>query len=359
METTKKPSQKHDSKMKKIRVAVLMGGKSAEHEVSLASGMEVVKNLDPQKYGVLPVVIDKSGQKWQIGQSVKPRLNQRPATIKKKAKSSSKLVLLQKSLPKSIDDQQVDVVFIAMHGPFGEDGTIQGMLELAGLSYTGSGVLASALGMNKIASRKIWLNDGVPVVPFAVIRKGENSAVSLSKFSYPFVVKPSNQGSSVGVSIVRKREELKKALELAFSYSYEVLLEKYIKDKEVTCGVIGNEKPLALPLVEIVPKHEFFDYACKYTAGLCQEIVPARVSKKTTKKIQEIAVKAYKSIGCQGFGRVDMFLDADGKIYVSEINTIPGLTANSLLPKEARAAGISFPQLLEKIINYALKKNLA
>ena len=298
-----------------------MGGRSAEHEVSLASGKEVVKNLNPKKYDILPVVIKKDGKRWHIG--------------------------------------KVDIVFIALHGPYGEDGTIQGMLELAGLPYTGSKVLASALGMSKIMSRKIWQNEKIRVNPFSVFKKGDKISKIFRKFSYPFVVKPSDQGSSVGVSIVHRKSELEKALDLAFSYSKEIIVEKYIKGMEVQCGILGNEKPIALPLVEIVPKHEFFDYACKYTPGLSEEIVPARVDRATAQQIQKIAVASYKALGCRGFARVDMFLADDGKIYVSEINTIPGLTANSLLPKEAKVAGISFPRLLDNIINYALEKNLA
>jgi D-alanine-D-alanine ligase len=340
--------------MKKIRVAVLMGGKSAEHEVSLSSGREVIKNLDPKKYETIPLVISRDGKRWQLAN--------KELLLKEKKhelKFARELVPLEIGLPQNLQQKKIDVVFIAMHGPFGEDGTIQGMLELTGLPYTGSKVLASALGMNKIMSKKIWKNEKIPVIPYFVLDKNDKIDSVLKKVSFPFIVKPSDQGSSVGVSIIHKKGELEKALNLAFSYSDKVIIEKYIKGKEITCGILGNNKPISLPLIEIVPKHEFFDYACKYTPDLCEEIVPARIDKKITRKIQKIALAAYKALGCQGFGRVDMFLGDNGKIYVSEINTIPGLTANSLLPKEAKAAGISFPRLLDKIISYALKKNLA
>lgn len=310
--------------MKKIKVTVLMGGKSAEHEVSLASGKEVLKHLSPQKYEAFQVLIDKQGQGWQ-----------------------------------TLVQQKPDVVFLALHGPFGEDGTIQGLLEFLGLPYTGSKVLASALGMDKILSRKIWQQAKIEVVPSFVLYENNPQHKFLKKWPYPFVVKPYAQGSSVGVSVVHKKEELGKALNSAFSYGKKVVVEKYIRGMEITCGVIGSKKPLALPLVEIIPKHEFFDYACKYTPGMSEEIVPARIDKKTTRKIQQMAVKAYKILGCQGFARIDGFFGNNDKIYLSEVNTVPGLTANSLLPKEAKAAGISFPQLLDKIINDALEENLA
>lgn len=340
-----------------------MGGKSPEHDVSLASGKEIVNHLDPQKYDVLPVVISRDGSRWLTGQKAKQLYSKKDTIVNEKTKEitradsqiSRQVMALGQTLPTEVKEQ-VDVVFIAIHGPFGEDGTVQGMLELAGLTYTGSKVLASALGMNKIASKKIWQSDGLPVVPYQILKRGEKEKI---KFDYPLVIKPSDQGSSVGVNIVHNRKELAPALKSAFAYSGQIIVEKYIQGKEIQGGVLGNDQPFALPLVEIIPKHEFFDYTCKYQAGMSQEIVPARIDKKTTVKMQELAVAAFKSLSCRGFARIDMFLSNKGEIFISEINTIPGLTANSLLPKEAKAAGISFPALLDKIINYALEKNLA
>jgi len=344
-----------------------MGGKSPEYDVSLASGREIIGNLNPQKYEVLPVVISRDGQQWLIGQKARKLLfkkdqliSQTPPETRKVigGQKTRQLVPLEQKLPPDVS-KQIDVVFIAMHGPYGEDGTIQGMLELAGLRYTGSHVLASALGMDKSMSRKIWQSQKIPVVPAFSLDKNDPHYSLFKNWSYPLVVKPFAQGSSVGVSIVHHKKELPKALNLAFSYESKVIVEKYIKGMEITCGIIGNKDPRALPIVEIIPKHEFFDYACKYTPGLSEEIVPARIDKKTTARIQEMAVAAYKALGCQGFARVDGFLANDGNIYISEINTIPGLTSVSLLPKEAKAIGISYPELLNKIINYALEKNLA
>jgi len=294
--------------MKKgLRVMVLMGGKSPEHEISLISGREVIKNLDKRKYQVSSVIIPKEGGQFKL------------------------------------DPQKTDIVFIAMHGPFGEDGTVQGMLETAGVKYTGSGVLASALGMDKIMFRKIMRAEKIPV-PKSTTR-------------FPCFVKPHNQGSSVGASIARNKKELDAAVKLARRYSDKVLVEEYLSGKEVTCAVLGNENPKALPVIEIVPlKGEFFDYESKYTESGAEEIVPARISKPLTKKVQEIAVKVYKAIGCRGFARVDFILKDNKHPVVLEINTIPGLTPMSLVPKAAKAAGISYSQLLDRIIEYAIKK---
>ena len=292
---------------KKIKVVVLMGGKSPEHEISIISGREVIRNLDRRKYLSSRIVISKSG----------------------------------KGIEK-IFRAKADVVFIAMHGPFGEDGTIQGMLELAGLKYTGSGVLASAIGMDKIMFRKVMRAEGIPVPK--------------STTEFPCFVKPHNQGSSVGASIVRNEKELAKAIKLARKYSDKVLVEEYLVGKEVTCAVLGNEDPKVLPVIEIVPlKGEFFDYESKYTESGAEEIVPARISKTLTKKVQDMAVKVYKAIGCRGFGRVDFILKDNQHPVVLEINTIPGLTPMSLLPKAAKAAGISYPRLLDRIIRYAIR----
>lgn len=311
--------------MTKFQVIVLMGGKTPEHEISLITGQEVAKNLDKRKYTVFPFVIPRQGIDWQ-----------------KKFFSA-----LEIPLP--------TVVFIAMHGPFGEDGTIQGMMELIGLPYTGAGVLASALGMDKIMFRKVMKQKGILVPPYLVFNSHDSQEKILRKSKFPLVVKPSNQGSSVGVSIVHQKSELKKALKKAFDFSDNLLIEKYLLGTEVSCGVLGNRKPVALPVIEICPKNEFFDYEAKYQADKCEEIVPARISKKLTHQVQDLAVRVFQAIDCRGFGRVDMII-RQGKPYVLEINTIPGLTPNSLFPKEAASAGISYSQLLDRLIELALEK---
>lgn len=307
----------------KSKVVVLMGGKTPEHEISLISGTEVAKNLSPEKYKVLSIKIPRQGIKWQ--------------TIKKII-------------------QQADAVFIAMHGPFGEDGTVQGMLELIGVPYTGSGVLASAIGMDKIIFRKLVKPAGIPIPKFVEIAKSESvTKVSRSLGTPPYFVKPHNQGSSVGASVVRSKNELTLALKKAWQYSDIALVEEFLRGKEVTCGLLGNEDPQPLPVVEIIPSGEFFDYKSKYKDKNTREIVPARISKTLTKKLQDLAVKVHKTVGCRGFSRVDFILKDGKKPIVLEINTIPGLTSMSLLPKAAAAAGISYPQLLDKIIEYSLE----
>lgn len=338
--------------MKKTRVIVLMGGKSPEHEVSLVSGREIVKHLDEKKYEILPVVISKDGQKWQL-KTLEQILLYSPGWSEENGKKKKKgLIPGGESLKLESFSQKTDVVFIALHGVYGEDGTIQGMLELTGIPYTGAGVLASALGMDKPMFRKIMEREKILIPKYLILEKKDNFSLIWKKFKLPVVVKPSAQGSSVGISIVHKKEQLKKALELAFSFDSKVIIEEYLKGTEVTCGILGNDNPVALPLAEIVPKNEFFDYEAKYVSGKCDEIVPARISKKLTKNVQKTAVKVYKAIDCRGFGRVDMII-CHGKPYVLEINTIPGLTPNSLLPKEAAAAGISYPHLIGRIIELA------
>lgn len=313
---------------KKLNVAVLMGGKSSEHEISLMSGMEVVKNLDSKKYQVKSVVITKDGKSF-IYNSKRYPLGQ-------------------------LLTVNCQLFFIAMHGPYGEDGKIQGLLEVMGIHYTGSGVLASALGMNKIYSRKIFTHSGLKVPETAVFNHGDSQSKIFKTLKYPVFVKPTNQGSSVGTSKAKNKNELEKALKTALSFSSPILIEEYIQGTEVTCAILGNDKLIALPLVEIVPKKEFFDLEAKYDAKLTEEICPARISKTQTKKAQQAALTAYKSLDCKGFGRVDMIIKGNN-IYVLEVNTIPGLTPVSLFPKAAKAAGITYPKLLDKVIQLALE----
>lgn len=307
---------------RKIRVVVLMGGKSPEHEISLISGREVTKNLPKNKYRAIPMVIPRSGKLPEI-----------------------------ESLSK-----RADVVFIAMHGPFGEDGTIQGMLDLLGIPYTGSGVLASAVGMNKIIFKQLMKASGISVPKHIVVRKNTTqSNINKSLGSPPYFVKPYNQGSSVGASIAKTKKDLPKALRNAWKLSRIAIVEEYLHGRELTCALLGNENPKALPVVEIVPAHEFFDYKSKYSNNKTQEIAPARIPKKITTLVQEIAVKVHQILGCRGFSRVDFILKNNKTPVVLEINTIPGLTPMSLLPKAAKAAGITYPQLLDTIIQYAVK----
>ncbi len=311
------------SMINKLKVAVLMGGASAEHEVSLASGKEVLKNLNAKRFIGVPVIIPKSSANW--------------------SRILTKL-------------QETDCVFIAMHGPYGEDGTVQGMLELAGVKYTGSGVLASALGMNKLMFRKLAEHENITTpkcVDFHRTDKLQKIKRTLGR--PPYFVKPNDQGSSVGSSIVKKWSELDSAIKLAQKFSNIVLIDEYVDGVEITAPIIGNDEPVALPLVEIIPKlGDFFDYNSKYLEGGADEIVPARIPGNLVKKVQEIALDVYKLVGCRGFGRVDFILRDSKYPICLEVNTIPGLTPASLFPKSARSAGISYSQLVGKIIDDAI-----
>ena len=303
--------------MKKLKLVVLMGGISSEREVSLISGNEVIKNLDKEKYEVIPV--DFNGDcTW-------------------------------------VDIIKPDLVFIVLHGKYGEDGSVQSLLDVLNQKYTGSGSAASFLGMNKMFF-KFLVNKEKIKNPKAIFLKDKNINMSdLEKLGWPVVVKPVLGGSSIGISIVKSKKYLAKALNLAFKYDKEVLIEEYIKGIEISCGVIEDRgKITALPLVEICPKNEFFDFKSKYDEKLCQEIVPARISDELTRKISKISENIFKLLKCKGLARID-FIVKENEIYVLEINMIPGLTSKSLLPKEAMAARISYPKLLDKIIESALK----
>ncbi|MBI3289788.1 D-alanine--D-alanine ligase [Candidatus Microgenomates bacterium] len=338
-----------------FNIAILSGGPSAEHEISLLSAREVVKNLDPQKYNALPIIISKDGKTWLPVSKEKflESKNGQKSIVVNKTPTNTNVHAL-----KALTDQngEIDICFISLHGPFGEDGTIQSILEFLGIPYTGSGPLASALGMDKIQSMRLFSQAGLNTPKNVILNKNENPSYIWKELSLPVVVKPNNQGSSLGISIVHKKNGLLDAIRKARKFSRTIIVEEYIKGTEITCGVIGNDNPKPLPLVEIVPKNEFFDYQAKYTPGATDEIAPARISKELTKKAQETALKAYRTLGCRGFGRVDMIIKRK-RIYILEVNTIPGLTPISLLPKAAQAAGILFPRLLDKIIKLALSKD--
>lgn len=337
---------------------VIMGGKSSEHEISILSGQQVVTNLDQDKYEILPVVISKTGQ-WQLTSKEEIINLLNPINLKGTNKDISLTTIKKISDTSLVTDKKVDVVFIAMHGKYGEDGTIQGMLDLAGVKYTGSGVLASSIAMNKTMFRKLMVSENLPIPKFIQINKNydiKEIAKKLGKF--PYFIKPVGGGSSVGASIANNLFELKKSLDLALKYDKDVLVDEYIKGQEVTCAIIDDKKLIALPVIEIKSfKGKFFDYESKYKESGSEEIVPAKISKNLTKKIQDLSIQVFEVLGCSDFGRVDFILKDNREPIILEINTIPGLTRMSLLPKAAKAAGISYSKLLDIIINNAIKKN--
>ncbi len=341
--------------MSRIRVAVLMGGRSAEREVSLSTGRQVLAALDPQKYEAYPVdtatlSIDRICGAAAAGGTTSPG-REVPADPFATLPSAESL----------LSGRKPDVAFICLHGRFGEDGTIQGMLELLEIPYTASGVLASALAMNKVMSKKIYQAEGIPTPAGVVLRGREEAEAYLRGFrsgtaavQCPAVVKPSEQGSTIGITIVQNPADMPAALETALAFDQEVLVEEFIEGIEITGPVLGNSRPECLPLVEIVPNSGFYDYEAKYTPGATDEIVPARISPEQTRLAQELSVRSHQALGCRGCSRTDMLVAEDG-IWVLETNTIPGMTPTSLLPRSAEAAGISFPALVDRLIAYALE----
>ena len=305
-------------------MAVFMGGFSSEREVSILSGNEVIKSLNRKKFDIFPIIISPE-LSWLDG------IN--------KAKNN-----------------EVDVAFIAIHGRDGEDGMLQGALHLAGIPYTGPGVLASAIGMDKIRFKKLLASDGVVFPKYHIHTSSQELDQNIFSDGCIHVVKPHNQGSSVGVSLVKNKFELVNAINLAHKYSDYVLIEEYIKGKEIACAVLGNNNPEVLPIVEIIPDHEFFDYESKYTSQKTREIVPAKIDDKLTALVNSLTLQIYKHMGARGFARVDYILKDDKVPYCLEANTIPGLTSASLFPKAAKAAGISYQELVEKIIQLAMEQ---
>ncbi len=361
----------------KLNVAVLMGGKTAEHEISLKSGEEVVNALDKNKYNVKPVKIKKNGE-WLIPGgyvSEGKELDVREGVFSIiDSKGSHMVDITEENWPvlsngnieqlKGGEEEKIDVVFLALHGPFGEDGTVQGLLEMMNIPYTGSGVLASALAMDKAKCKEVYIYNNIKTPRFVTCdcwewKKNAGDLINNIEMnlSYPCVVKPSNLGSSVGTFIVKSGDELKEKILLALDYDNRVIVEEYIKGTEITCPVLGafaGEEPSALPLVEIIPPGSavFFDYDVKYN-GRTQEITPARISEELTVRAQELGIKVHKILGCAGLSRTDMIIK-DNELYVLETNTIPGMTRNSLFPQAARAMGMSFPDLLTRLIELAL-----
>ena len=331
--------------MNRVKVAVLMGGSSAEREVSLSTGRQILNALDPEKYTVY-ALDTASGQKFL------PAGVTQPLGLLHAADGTTEITSLPQ-LPLASVSEKPDVVFIALHGRGGEDGTVQGMLEVLGLRYTGSGVLASALAMDKAMSKRVLSAAGVRMPAGMTLPRGHR--MQPGAMPLPLIVKPNAQGSTIGMAIVREEHELEAATALAFQYDDTVLIEQFITGTEITVPILGNDRLEILPIVEIVPNGGFYDYKAKYTAGETDEIVPARVSETVAAEARRIAKACHQTLGCRGMSRTDMIVTGSGEIYTLEINTIPGMTPTSLLPRSAEAANYSFPQLLDKLIALALE----
>jgi D-alanine-D-alanine ligase len=351
---------------KRIRVGVLFGGRSGEHEVSLVSAASVIRSLDRKKYEVAPIGITREGH-WFMGSAAL----RAPAEVFAKGKAvlpsadpSGPKFFARNSRPGANRLPAVDVIFPVLHGTFGEDGTIQGLFELAGIPYVGAGVLGSSAGMDKDLMKRLFRDAGLPVVDWVLVLRGEwerdparlRRAIEL-KLGYPLFVKPANLGSSVGISKVHGRAELDAALDLAAGYDRKVIVEKGLDAREIECSVLGNDQPQASMPGEIRPVNEFYDYEAKYVKEGSELVIPAKISRAESRQVQELALGAFRAVDCAGMARVDFLLDRpSGKLFVNELNTIPGFTPISMYPKLWEASGLAYPALLDRLIELALER---
>jgi D-alanine-D-alanine ligase len=330
--------------MARVRVAVIMGGRSSEHEISVASAGSVVDALDSERYDVRAVEIGQDGR-WQL----------EPGRTQEQIGSGGGLLPVPADASTS-PFEGVDVVFPVLHGPFGEDGTVQGFLELADVAYVGAGVTASALCMDKDLFKAVMRDKGVPVADSVTVLDRHRDRIE-NPFGFPVVVKPARLGSSVGISIVREPEQLGPAIELALEHDEKILLEEYIAGVEVECSVLGNEEPTASIPGEIVPlSSDWYDFSAKYDEGGMELVVPPRLEERTIARVQELAIAAFVASDCEGMARVDFFVRENGDVVVNELNTIPGFTATSVYAKLFEASGIPYAELLDRLVELALER---
>jgi D-alanine-D-alanine ligase len=317
----------------RTRVAVIYGGRSGEHEVSLRSAKSIIEAMDSEKYKVLHYLISKEG-KWS------------PRAL----------------VPEPNGNAGIDVVFPVLHGTFGEDGTLQGLLELADLPYVGAGVLASAASMDKEVMKRLAKERGLPIVDYLAFSSRDLNDIEgiCSKFEFPAFVKPANLGSSVGISKVHNCVELKAALELAASFDRKVIVERGIVGREFECSVLGNEDPVAAVPCEILPSKDFYDYDDKYLLEKAETVIPANLSPEQTAELQRLAVECYRAVQCEGMARVDFLLETTtNRLYINEINTIPGFTSISMYPKMWEYSGLAMPKLIDRLIELAVERHAA
>lgn len=359
----------------KLRVAVIFGGQSGEHEVSLVSAQGIMKAMDREKYEIIPIGITKEGRWLTSGEPMKLLQAGGPGTAgqiadaqRAEARTRELVVRDRRDLVPGTRETgfpQVDVVFPVLHGPYGEDGTVQGLLELADIPYVGAGVLGSALGMDKIAMKAVFTSHGLPVVEHLALKRKDweldpEAMMGLieKELGYPCFIKPANLGSSVGVSKVHEPGELAPALGLAARYDRRMLAERAVNAREIECSVLGNDEPIASLPGEIVPCREFYDYVAKYIDDRSELIIPAELPPEVTRRIQDLAITAFLAVDCAGMARVDFLLDKDtGTLYLGELNTIPGFTPISMYPKLWEASGISYSELIDRLIELALERH--
>jgi D-alanine-D-alanine ligase len=307
---------------KKLKIGVLFGGKSAEHEVSLLSAHNVINGLDKTRYQITPIKINKDG-KFDFNNL-----------------------------------KNFDVIFPVMHGPFGEDGSMQGLLKLAGVPFVGPSVLGSAVGMDKDVMKRLLRDAGIPIGRFIALKEGDliNFNKIKKELGLPMFIKPANMGSSVGISKVRNEKEFKKGIVGAFKFDRKIIIEEFIQGREIECALLGNDMPMASVPGEIIANQDFYSYDAKYIDTGSKSVIPAQIDKKTTKKIQELAIRTFQALNCEGMSRVDFFLKKNGTVLVNEINTIPGFTNISMYPKLWEASGIPVPKLLDRLIELAIER---
>jgi len=359
---------KSTSGHKRIRVGILTGGASAERDISLATGAQIAASLPADRFET--VLLDPLAlmvRNPEISESLRDQAREllqsggivrRPRALPKGLEehiASAEKAIVPASTGMSNSAGPVDVVLLALHGTWGEDGRIQGLLDTIGIPYTGSGVLASALAMDKVMAKRVLASEGLDVPRGVVVTSALGADLSSAQaVGLPVFVKPVASGSSVGAAIVTKAEQLAPAIADALKYDERALVEELVGGTELTVAVIGNDELVPLPVIEIVTKRDFFDYTAKYSAGESEEIVPARIPDDVARRAQDIAVRAHKALGCRGMSRTDLMWAGD-RMVTLEVNTIPGMTANSLLPKAARAAGIQFGDLLARFVDWALE----
>ncbi len=353
---------------KKIRAGVIFGGRSGEHEVSLVSATSVMQALDPAKYEVIPIGITHEGRWLSSGKALhllkeKSGLDQEPERFLVPEPNRQALISANGMADSA---QPIDVVIPLVHGTYGEDGTLQGLLELANIPYVGAGVLASALGMDKIAQKEILKQAKFPLPKYVYFlgsewrenTKRQTTRVERS-LRYPLFVKPANTGSSVGITKAHNRSELRSAVELAMRYDRRVIVEQGVRNvREIECSVLGNDDPIASVPGEVVPSNEFYDYEAKYVDGKSAAIIPARLPKRVAEEVRRLAVRAFRAIDCSGMARADFFVTKKtNRIYLNELNTIPGFTAISMYPKLWEATGIPFRELLDCLVSLAMERH--
>ena len=351
---------------KRLRVGVIFGGRSGEHEVSLASAASVIRALDPEKYEAVPIGITKEGR-WLAGAPAQKMLGEvlkcgEPVYLPPDPTSGALVPVAPTAQHPNIS---VDVIFPVLHGTFGEDGTVQGLLELAGIPYVGAGVLASSVGMDKDVQKRLFEYEGIPIVPFVAVQRSEwerDRAKVLrtikKKFKFPLFVKPATLGSSVGMSRVKNMKELPAAIDLAAEFALKIMVERAVTAREIEVSVLGNDDVRASVPGEILPHREFYDYTAKYLEEGTRLLIPAKLSRAQVKKFQEYAVRAFRCLECLGMARVDFSLEhRTGRIFLNEVNTIPGFTSISMYPKLWEASGLGYRDLLDRLIELALAQH--